>query len=386
MFPAASFFFHRWVVEGQTGDVGFSSARYLSARLEVDREGAPGVAMDATEGAFRSRLRRIYSQLEQRVLSEPGVAGLTFADRLPGTGHPHSWIEVDGEEAPKTSAYGHLVSSASIALNFFDVVGAPILAGRAFTAADVESVSGAVIVNQSFVNQVLGGRNPVGRRIRRVRLPDGPTMQGPWLEVVGVVRDLGMRPERAGMYHPVAPDAASALRVAIGVRGNPESFAARFRAVASEVEPTLQVHDLMSLDEARASGSLESQYLSRVTAILSAIALLLSLTAIYSVMSFTVSRRTREIGVRVALGADRRRVIATILRRPLVQVGLGNLVGAILVAFTSVGLFESTLTAVEMVSIAAYAALMTGVCFLACVVPTRRALRVEPASALRVER
>ena len=88
----------------------------------------------------------------------------------------------------------------------------------------------------------------------------------------------------------------------------------------------------------------------------------------------------------MALGADRRRVIGTILRRPLGQVGLGSLVGGVMVAITFVGLFESTPTAVETASIAAYAVLMTGVCLLACVVPARRALRVEPASALRVER
>ncbi len=141
----------------------------------------------------------------------------------------------------------------------------------------------------------------------------------------------------------------------------------------------------MPLDEAGASLWLESRYLSRGLAILSAIALLLSLTAIYSVMSFTVSKRTQEIGVRVVLGADRRRVIGTLLRRPLAQVGLGNVVGGILVAVMFTGLFEGTPTAVETGSIVAYAILMMGVCLLACVVPVRRALRVEPACALRVE-
>ena len=192
--------------------------------------------------------------------------------------------------------------------------------------------------------------------------------------------------EQAGLYQPVAPDTAPALRIAIGVRSSPESFAARFRAVANEVEPTLQIHELMPLDDAWANGWLESQYMSRILAVLSAIALLLSLTAIYSVMSFTVSRRTQEIGVRVALGADRRRLIGTILRRPLTQVGLGNVVGGILVALMFAGLFESTPTAVEAASIAAYAVVMMGVCLLASIVPARRALRVEPASALRVER
>jgi ABC-type antimicrobial peptide transport system permease subunit len=142
----------------------------------------------------------------------------------------------------------------------------------------------------------------------------------------------------------------------------------------------------MPLDEAAASMWLEFRYLSRVLAILSAIALLLSLTAIYAVVSFTVSRRTREIGLRVALGADRRRVIGTVLRRPLAQVSIGNALGGVLVALMFAGLFENTPTVVETASIAAYAILMTGVCLLACVVPTRRALHVEPASALRTER
>jgi putative ABC transport system permease protein len=384
MFPAAAFLFHRWVVEGQTRDLGFPAATYVSARLEIDRESAPGVPMDATEQAFRSRLRRTYAELDRRLISEPEVAGLTFADRLPGTLHSRWSIEVDGEAPPATSV-GHRVSSASVAPNFFDVVGAAILAGRAFTAADVESVSGAVIVNQSFATRVLGGRNPVGRRIRRVRVEETP-QAGPWFEIVGMVRDLGMLEEQAGLYHPIAPDAASVLRIAIAVRGTPESFATRLRAVVSEVEPTLQVHDVVPLDEAGASGWIESQYMSRVLAVLSAIALLLSLTAIYSVMSFTVSRRTQEIGVRVALGADRRRVIGTIVRRPLAQVGIGTVAGAILVVLAFVGPFESTPTAVEAASIAAYALLMMGVCLLACVVPARRALRVEPAGALRVER
>jgi hypothetical protein len=384
-FPAASFFFHRFVIEGQTRDVGFSAATYLSARLDLDREGAPGASMDETDQAFRSRLRRTYAELERRLIAEREVAGLTFADRLPGTLHPRWWIEVEGNEVPGPSAVAQPVSSASVAPNFFDVLGAPILAGRVFSAADVESAPRVVTLNQSFVNRLLGGRNPVGRRIRRVAMEDTPHA-GPWIEIVGVVRDLGMLEEPAGIYRPIAPDRVPVLRIAIALRGSPESFAPRFRAVATDVDPTLQIHDLMTLDQAGANLWLESRYLTRILAILSAIALLLSLSAVYSVMSFTVSRRTREIGIRVALGASRRRVIGTIVRRPLAQVGLGNVMGAILVAVTFVGLFESTPTAGEAASIAAYAVLMTGVCLLACVVPARRALRVEPASALRAER
>jgi putative ABC transport system permease protein len=368
-FPAASFFFHRWVVGGQTRDIGFAAASFLSARLELEEDGRAGT----------------YVELERRLAAEPEVAGLTFADRLPGAQHPRWRIEIEGDEG----ARAHSVSAASIAANFFDVVGAPILAGRAFTAADVKPVPGTAIVNQSFVNEALGGRNPIGRRIRVQAAGESPA--GPWLEIVGMARDLGMIRDlgeakvQAGFYLPIALDSAPLVRIAIDVRGAPASFAQRLRTVAGEVEPTLQIHELMPLDDAGASMWLASQYLSRVTAVLSAIALLLSLTAIYSVMAFTVARRTREIGVRVALGADRRRVIGTILRRPLGQVGLGIVVGAIFVQFTFAGLFESTPTVLETASIAGYAILMMGVCLLACVVPARRALRVEPASALRVE-
>jgi ABC-type antimicrobial peptide transport system permease subunit len=141
----------------------------------------------------------------------------------------------------------------------------------------------------------------------------------------------------------------------------------------------------MPLDAVGASGSIESQYLSRSVAVLSAIALLLSLTSIYAVMAYTVSTRTREIGLRVTLGADRRRIIAVILRRPVTQVGVGIVIGGILVALTFVGLLETMPTGTEVALIAAYCMLMMAVCLLACVVPTRRALRIEPARALAVD-
>jgi putative ABC transport system permease protein len=382
MFPAAAFFFHRVVVGEQTRDVGFPSETYLSARLELDRGSAVGVPLDTTEQAFRAR--EIYAELERRVRAEPEVAALTFADRLPGMQHPRWRIEADGQGASEPSSIEHRVSSASVALNYFQAFDAPILAGRAFTTADLESASGVVVVNQSLVNQVFDGRNPLGRRIRG-RPVDGADEAGPWLEIVGVVRDLGMGPDPAGLYRPWSPEAASAVRLAIRVRGTPESFGARFRAVVGYVAPALQISDLMSVDALRASQWVDSQYMSRLLVGLSAIALLLSLTAIYSVMAFTVTRRTREIGIRVALGADRRRVVGVIMRRPLAQVSIGIVAGGVLVAVTFLALFESAPTATEAMWIAVYAVVMMGVCLLACIVPARRALGVEPARVLAVE-
>jgi ABC-type antimicrobial peptide transport system permease subunit len=141
----------------------------------------------------------------------------------------------------------------------------------------------------------------------------------------------------------------------------------------------------MPLDRVGADQWIESQYMSRLLAVLSGVALLLSLMAIYAVMAFTVVQRTREIGTRVALGADHWRVIAAIVRRPLLQIGLGIGAGGALVGLISVSVFENTPTPFEATLIAAYALLMLGVCLSACVVPIRRALRLEPSQVLRAE-
>ena len=128
----------------------------------------------------------------------------------------------------------------------------------------------------------------------------------------------------------------------------------------------------------------------RVTILMTAIALLLSLAGIYAVLSFIVARRTREIGVRVALGASRQRVVGAIFRRPLTQVGLGILAGGALIAAagsieTEMPGLSGELSLRQVAMLLAYATLMLGVCLLACVVPTRRALRVEPTIALRMD-
>jgi ABC-type antimicrobial peptide transport system permease subunit len=126
--------------------------------------------------------------------------------------------------------------------------------------------------------------------------------------------------------------------------------------------------------------------------LLTAIALLLSLAGIYAVLSFIVARRTREIGVRVALGASQRRIVSAIFRRPLIQVGSGVVAGGILIAAAAEGITHTQMSNAGsgmslglLVQLVGYAALMFGVCLLACVVPTRRALRVEPTEALRAE-
>jgi len=362
-FPAWAFFFHRWVVQGQAADVGVAAETYLSARLAIDPS-SPSTTIDA---------------LRRQLSAEADVTALAFADALPGMQHPLVRFDVEGEN---DSAQGQRAAVASIDAGFFDAMNARLVAGRSFTTADSSSSHEVAIVNVSFVQHVMHGSNPVGRRIRRSATSSDTTPR-PWLEIVGVARDLGVSgPNGVGVYRPLAAR-ASTVHVAVGVRGAPESFANRLRVLANSVDPTLRVYDVMQLDQVGADGWTESQYLSRALAVASGVALLLSLMSVYAVMAFSVVQRTKEIGMRVALGADRLRVIAPIVRGPLAQIGLGIGIGGAVVNFLFVGMFNSTPTPLEAGLMAAYAAFMLGVCLSACVVPIRRALRLEPSQVLR---
>jgi ABC-type antimicrobial peptide transport system permease subunit len=188
----------------------------------------------------------------------------------------------------------------------------------------------------------------------------------------------------AGFYHPAALGDAFPIHMAVHARGDPRQLAPRLRTLAAAVDPTLRLSELLPLDEVGASRWLEMDFLSRLLVLVSSIALLLSLSAIYAVMSFTVSRRTREIGIRVALGAAPHRICPAVFRRPLAQIGLGIAAGGGLVAALARAAIGG-LSTTELALVTAYAALMMGVCLLACIMPTRRALRVEPTVALKAD-
>jgi ABC-type antimicrobial peptide transport system permease subunit len=163
------------------------------------------------------------------------------------------------------------------------------------------------------------------------------------------------------------------------------SFAPRLRAITPAVDPALRLSELQRVDQVTSGVLWILRLWLEVTLLLTGIALLLALAGIYSVLSFTVARRTREIGVRVALGASPRRVVAAVFRRPLTQVGLGVAAGGAVIGVVALVASGGGFTARQVALLVGYAAFMLGVCLLACVVPTRRALGVEPTEALRAE-
>ncbi|MBC7894430.1 MAG: ABC transporter permease, partial [Cytophagaceae bacterium] len=336
-FPASTFFVRRDGVQIASLDVGFPAEEYLSVRLEADPEGT--VPLASTTDPSREDIGVTLRELQRRLDLEPGVVATTFADALPRMSHAQRAVEVEGASVGTTDhVQAPEVSAASVTIDYFQALVAPVT-GRSFHPGDVPGrgadVAGVVIVNESFVRHVLGGRNAIGRRVRYAADDDTPirTDAGeppPWHEIIGVVKDLGMTSggdataTGAGLYHPVAPGTLQAVHLAIRVRGaDPGDFATRLRDVAHVVDPSLRLESMMRLDEVLAADLRGIDFWVRVLLIASSLALLLSLAGIYSVMSFTVSRRTREIGVRVALGADARGVTRAVLARPLAQVAGG---------------------------------------------------------------
>jgi hypothetical protein len=390
-FPAAVFLVRRGVVAMQTLDAGFPSAEYLSARLEIDGEEQPDSRAAASPLA---RAQSTYEELERRLSGEPGIAAVTFTSRLPRTAHSQRRLEIDGAgPAISPAERGHRVSSVSVAVNYFDALDARVVAGRTFARGDFGTAPDPVIVNDSFVQRVLQGRNAIGRRLRYLRDDRRQTgaaeTQELWHEIVGVVPDLGTirddPHDLAAVYHASAPGAALPMHIALHVRGEAQAFSSRLRAIAAQVDPTLRLYDVTPLDRVGGGMWNEFDFLSRILMMTSGLAILLSLSGIYAAVSFAVSRRKREIGIRVALGAKPRSVVAAILRRPLSQVALGVIAGTTVVSALVQAMSSSGLSLVGAALVAGYAVFMMGVCLLACVVPIMRALRIEATEALRTD-
>jgi predicted permease len=405
-FPAITLLEVREVRRIQTYDVGFAADRYLAVQLR--REAGPVAEPDGdtlAAAAHRARFGTLVETLRQRVAGEPGVVGVTFADRLPRTNHRYHRVFLD-DSASIAAASVRLGKNASrstkiayVDPSYFDVLEAPILAGRGFRPADLAPGARVAIVDQGFVDQVLLGRDPIGRQLR-INLGTtpiaGPQVDSlPLYQIVGLVKELGMdEVEEAdrgiGLYLPAAAGSAFEPHMLVHTRGDPMAFVPRVRAIAGALDPTLELSEFQRMDRIADDLVWTWEMFMRATLVMTAVALLLSLAGIYAVLSFTVARRTREIGVRVALGANRRTVITAVFRRPLTQVGIGIAVGAALIYLGADVLSRTefqnapiSLSPRQVALLVVYAAFMLGVCLLACIVPTRRALRIQPTEALR---
>jgi hypothetical protein len=370
---------------------GFPADAFLTATLEMDRFDGVAASGDTVPAVRAARLEARYRALVDRLQQDPGVLDVTYADQMPQL-TTSNFRAITMDPGPAALPSEHCVGCdyakvVSVDPRFFDVLGAPMMRGRALTTADAEQRARVVLVNEVFVDQVMGGHNPIGRRFRFSSKKESTAE--PWYEIVGVVPDLGVSDDKVGygrrIYQTTLPRETGPLRVAIHVRGDPQGFAVRLRELAQATDPALRVIDPKPLP--RLADTADSQgmaFFFELMVSLTGVTLMLSLAGVYAVTAFAVARRTREIGVRVALGAQPLDVLTVVFKRPLVQMALGIGVGAIL----GFGLANDDLSAVhfDVLGYAAVFALSTILCCaFACIVPTRRALRIQPTEALKDE-
>ena len=366
----------------------FPSQEYLAARIDAGRG-----AEDEAASTFEERRAQMLAELERRLVQEPGVVAVAVSDYVPGT-------LTRGRDAELESSPGvdRGVSAPTVWPGFFEAFERPIVAGRTFNGADRSPASRNVIVNEAFVRRFRPGTGVatvVGTRLRYPKASARPdvAVQVPWFEIVGVVRDFGLDPDEEGNEQPfvfhAAPDGrVSPLVMNVRVRSNPAALVGRLPVIAADVDAGLYVQEAHTLREWIRQRNMNWIWSSGAAAGVTSLVLFLSAMGIFSLMSVSVSRRRREIGVRAALGASRRRLLAGILTRAVVLVGSGIAVGGALllvgVAFAGPSGRPADDVAQFAVWLAATAAVMVTACLLACIEPARRALRINAADALRV--
>ncbi len=378
-FPVVAFIVGDLGPEVEQKQLPFPMEEFLSVRLEMERYPTePGADTSAT--AFHARYVAAAQKLETLLESDPAVSGVVLAEHLPRQYHPNNQVEVDAGAVPFDER-GHRVGSSRVEARYLDVLGVSMLSGRWFNSSEVNNDARVVVVNKAFVDRVMGGKNPIGRRLRYVWEPEPQ----PWYEIIGVVPNLGIRSGwgSAGIYRPLVRDSMYPLNAAVHVRGDPRVFAARLRAIATDVDVTLRLADLMTIEDVDSEVKRSGTFWFRMTTLVSVMMLVFSLVSIYAVMSFAVSRRTREIGVRVALGASSAHIVKAVFKQPLRQLGMGLIAGTVLVWVLFGGTDNGVPTVKELLSLGAYTAVVAAVFLIACVVPTRRALSVQPTEALR---
>jgi hypothetical protein len=356
----------------------FPGHEYLTVRTALDLDPA------TTMADVRAHRLSVYAELERRLEAEPSVAAVTFGTGMPGT--PQGvvrQVEVQRGSGPPflvdVSIDDKLIWVASVDLSFFDAGRVPLLAGRAFHAGDLDAEN-TVIINESLARSI--GGNALGVRLRyrtgNVAEADG------WYEVVGIVRDAGMdRGESDFMYLPRSVADMSTTYVAVHVPGDAGELAPRLRELATQTEPGLRLYGLLPLDEVLRRG--DPIAIPAISAVVAVTFLIMALSAasLYSLMSVAVARRTREIGIRLAIGASSRAVLAAVLVRAGTQVGIGIAVGNVLLLPMMTALGNSEPVMKMLPSMLGASGIMLLVGLIACGVPARRALRIQASEAIR---
>ena len=360
----------------QHSDLGFDPRHVLNLTLDPNEI-----------GYSKQQGLQFYGQLLERIESMPGVEAASVAFSVPmGYYNNVDWVEVPGYAVPRGTA-APFVGYNTVAPGYFRTMGIPLLEGRDFTSADVESSPWVAIVNEAFARKFWPSQSAIGHEFRQATAHDH------LLRVVGVVRKsriegvTGPIPEY--FYLPFAQQYSSLATLQVRTRLAPESMTAQIRSQIASLAPTMPVFDVHTMFQGlyTLNGFLLFQLAAGLAGILGGLGLILALVGVFGVISFTVSQRTNEIGIRMAMGAAQSSILRMILRQGLWIISGGVAAGVLLALALSrlVGNFISGVSPYDPLTYIGVTLMLGIVALLACYFPARRATRVDPMIALRYE-
>ena len=364
----------RSLQNAQSIDPGFETKNRLAALPIVD-------IMGYTE----SQGREMYRRLQVRIENLPGVQSVSCASALPlGFSYSGRGVLIEGVQPPpdQKSIY---INCNQIAPNYFRTMGISLLQGRDFTPLDNAEAPKVVIINEAMAQKYWPGQNPVGNRFRLDDKEQTP------FEVIGVVRTckyrtLGEEP-RPFMHFALLQQYHPAPHLLVHTTGNPKSFFSSVRNIFREVDDNVPLLEIKTMEEHLNLLLLPQRLAGAVLGIMGLLALLLAAIGIYGVMSYSVSQRTQEIGIRMALGAKCKDVLALVVKQGMslagIGIGLGLIAALVLSRFLAYLLYG--ISAADPVVFFAIPLFLGAVAGLACYLPARRAAKVDPMTALRYE-
>ena len=369
----ASGLFVRSLLSLQSIDPGFEAEGLLMSTVDLRPQGYDDAATFT-----------LYRELLESVRALPGVRAATLSNVIPFSGHQRGGgflVEGRGETGDGEFDTGYDV----VGPDYFKTFGIALRKGREFTFDDHAGAPGVVIVNQSLARLAWPGENALGKRISR----SGPG--GPWLEVVGVVADhkiysLSEDPVPY-FYRPLLQRRESSATVFVRPEVSAMALAEPIREQVRRLNPNLPVFGVGTLDEVLGRSAAPFEVSAMLTSLFGLLALVLAAVGLYGLITYSVVQRTREIGIRMALGAGGDSVVGLMVRRGLVLVAAGLVVGLVAAGFVT-RFLRGMLYAVQPGDPAAFggaALVLLAIAFLACYLPARRASRVDPVDVLRAE-
>jgi putative ABC transport system permease protein len=362
----------------QSVNTGFVSEQVLTARLTPS----------GPNFTTRADLNKFYNTLLEKVSTIPGVQDAGLIDTLPLYKGPTTGFRVDGRPI-ETRDKWPMVNFRTISPNYFRAMGIPVLQGRAHTDRDDANAPSVVIINQQTVREIFPNEDPIGKRITFGGVDQN--QQPLWVEIIGVVaniRSVELREEStAEIYFPATQNFWPSMSLVVRSSVEPESLSGSIRQVVHDVDKSVPVSQVKTMDHVVSESIMQPRFNLFLLGLFSTVAMLLSAAGIYGVTAYTVSQRTHELGIRLALGAQVSDVLKMILGQGMAVIGVGLVLG-LAAAFALMRLLRSLLFGVgenDPLTFAAITLVLLMVALIACYIPARRATKVDPLVALRSE-